>query len=620
MKHLLYNTPYISTIPEHTNMMSIIGKDSNNWSWFLNYFIQLMINKNTEYSLSLNFCYGDNYKLIRNSPIIDSYCIPRDIVEAQGTIGTFIKMAINTGYFVYFSVDVNEISAYDWGEEHINHDLMVVGYEDDVFDIADFFDYKYSVKKCTLEQLETGYNNYDISRGNSGFPEIYLLKENKNYTYTFHVDFAKVLIHEYLEGINSANHFHPIKNATMLDEDLFTFGINIYTVLKEYVRNIKGGHLKIRSFHILSEHKRMMVELLSYLCDRDCLLNGDYHISEMESIAQGTELLKNMVLKYNITNNSQQIPAMVAKIETIALRERKLFEALQHDICVTPKICLCENVVSNCFSRNIKYSGTWEKTSEHVMRPMDNDATASYMFKGNTVIISVKPENKARKLRVLCDEVTQDYILDSDEDKLVIGNLAYGYHYIIIYNADMDGVELSGIECKTENREKYSCNICEFDKIDFATKGKWMLGYGKYAYEIFGYRSKMAGNIKLVYSGFSNKEWNLSDKNDKGQALECENNSKIAACKFFGEKAYIDVVVAGNKTRTLAFYIMDCYDFNRTMKISVINAESKELIDERTIDVINSGIYVRYSIKGHYIFEFRNIGKAIGVVSAVFVD
>lgn len=125
---------------------------------------------------------------------------------------------------------------------------------------------------------------------------------------------------------------------------------------------------------------------------------------------------------------------------------------------------------------------------------------------------------------------------------------------------------------------------------------------------------------ELVYHGFTNKIWKLSEANDNGQTLECENSNRIAACKFFGDRASIDVVIAGSDTHILTFYIMDCYNFERKIKISVVDADSLDVLDIRDVSVINAGIYVKYIVNGHLIFEFENLGKAIGVISAVFID
>ena len=621
MKKLQNNTPYVSTIPEQSNIMSIIHKDNRNWNWFINYFIQLVISKDTEYSLSLNFCYGDNYSLLKTIPILDKYCLPRNMVEMQKNIGEFIRNAIDLGYFVYFSVDEYEIEYYElYQKKHANHDLMVVGYNEDTFYIADFFDTRYSVKNCAVEQMEAGFNNYDEKRDNSGFPEVYLMKAKDNYTYTFNIEFVKILIAEYLGGINSNVHFHPIKDPAILNQDLYVFGMNIYSVLGKYIKNLKDKKVQIRSFHILYEHKRIILELINYLCENNYLRNGDIHIAEMEKILKDTLTLRNCALKYNIASHQRLLQKMLSIIDDIFRGELNLFKALYDDIGTMPKIFINENIVIDSLGKSIVYKGKWEKTLENTMHSSDVTASAGYLFKGNMLIISIKPEKKVRRIQVSCDNIVKEYVLSVNKDKLVLNDIQYGYHYVVINNTDTCDIELLEIECRTEECEASDVyNSCRYDEIDFITKGNWESNYGKGGYDIYNYKKVLYSYTKLVYSGFTDKVWKISDENDKGQVLLCENN-RIAACKFFGDKASIDVVIAGRETHTLALYIMDCYNFERNVCITVIDSDSLEVLDVRTVNVINMGIYVKYIIKGHLTFELHNCGKAIGVVSAVFID
>lgn len=622
LKKLQYGIPYIATIPEQSNIMSIIDKNNENWSWFLNYFIQIMINKNTKYSLDLNFCYGDNYSLLKNIPILDKYFLPRDIVDMKWNICAFIKEAINAGYFVYLSVDEYEIEAYSlYNTKHYNHDLMIVGYNDEKFDIADFFKSQYSVKQCTSKQLEAGYSGYDVKRGNSGFPDIYLLKIKENYTYTFNIDFAKILINEYLEGINSNIHFHPIVNAAILNEDLYAFGINVYSVLKEYIENIEGEKIKIRSFHILCEHKKIILELLNYLGERNYLKNFDSNIGKMEKILYDVIILRNMALKYNVTKKIEIIQRMIAKIDDIRKCETNLFVALRVDICCYPQNFVCENEMCKSVSKNVNYKGEWKKTLNLTMYSNHEDASASYIFKGDVVSIFINASNISRSYNIICDGVIKKYVLNSGEERLSVKFGWYGYHVVIICSTNLNDIELVGIECSTEKRDNVNnYNSCEYIEIDSFTKGNWKIKYGKKGYDIYSYKSKLSSNIKIVYAGFTDKVWNISETNDNGQVLKCDNMNKIAACKYFAETALVDVVIAGDIVHDLTFYVMDCYAFDRCIKIDAVDADSLETVDERIVSIINSGVYVKYRMKGHFIFRFHNLGQAIGVISALFID
>ncbi len=549
-----------------------------------------MINRNTKYSLDLNFCTGDNYHLLKTIPILKEYSIPRNIIALSYSIDGFIKKAIDLEYFVYFSVDVYEIEAYTgWYHNiHMNHDLMVIGYDENEFYIADFFGMKYSVKKCLIEQLIAGYTGFDEKRGNSGFADIYLLQTDKDYIHTFDVKFAKLLIKEYYEGVNSNIHFRPVRNSIILNEELYAFGMDIYPVLKEYIRNAKGCELRIRSFHILYEHKKMILYLLEYLTDINLLENSDVHISRAEIILDIAKLIRNMVIKYNLKNETELMGEIITMIEKIEKCETELLERLVNDIRDVPRNYICENVRSSCSGRSITYIGEWLRDKDGTMYSNSEKSSLGYIFKGTEVEVSLRSTDYRRKVNIVCDGKEIEYCLEPQTNNIIVKNLKYGYHYLTVYNNNRD-IKVLDIECKTNDMcITPGYTICEYKGIDLATEGHWKCRYGTNGYDIYGYKQKLKYYSKLVYVGFSDKIWNLSEENDKGQALETDEKGKIAACRFFGKEASIDIIMAGEQQKKISFYIMDCYGFERKMKIRVVDADNDNMLDERTVGVISA--------------------------------
>ena len=165
MGKLPFELPYISTIPEHSNIMAMIGHNSANWLWFLNYFIQLRIDKDTRSKLCLNFCYGDNYKLVKDMPFLETHNLPRKLLNTYDGFASFVKKAVDMEYYVYVSIDRYEIPAYEeYHKEHKNHDVLIYGYDEAGYDIADFFRENYEASRCSAEELEQGYKGFEPGR------------------------------------------------------------------------------------------------------------------------------------------------------------------------------------------------------------------------------------------------------------------------------------------------------------------------------------------------------------------------------------------------------------------------------------------------------------------------
>ena len=477
----------------------------------------------------------------------------------------------------------------------------------------------YCLKKCSFDQLEQGCSGFHSKRDNAGFPEIILLKAKKEYVYTFQIGIVKMLLKEYLEGTNSNIHYLPVKEASLLDADSYAFGLHIYPVLKEYLLNIQEGEIQLRSFHILYEHKRMLAELLNYLCDEQCLRNSDINMDKMSLIVQNTKMLRNLAIKYNMGGQRNCISSMLLHIDSIMEQERALLETLLTDIIDAPSNQLCENVKSSYNSRNIFYSGGWEPQKNQSFRSCNPGDTVCYLFRGNQVIFHVIPQNKDRYIGLNCDGEEEKHRIPAEKGSIIISKLVNGYHYVVIKNIEPCTLELVSIECYTTD-VYYERNYCKYDGKDTLTKGDWKSKYGSSGYDIASYEKKFPFYMKAVYSNFADKVWKLSEKTDYGQALAVESGKKIAACKSFEKEALIDVIIAGNNVQKISLYIMDCYSFDREISITIVDADSREVLDTQNIHVRNEGIYVSYKCKGHLFIKLQNCGKALGVISAIFVD
>lgn len=604
MGKLPFELPYISTIPEHSNIMAIIGHNSVNWLWFLNYFIQLRINKDTRSKLCLNFCYGDNYKLVKDMPFLETHSMPRKLLNTYDGFTSFVKRAVDMEYYVYVSIDRYEISSYEeYHKKHKNHDILIYGYDETGYDIADFFKENYEASRCSAKELDQGYGGFDSGRDNFGFEEVILLKEDKGYKHVMYLPMVRTLVNEYMKGVNSDIHFMPIRNTDFL-KDTQAYGIKIYGPMREYFMSHEGKEAQIVSMHMLYEHKRMMFALLDYLSDNNYLLHCDENMRQIKEIKNTALILRNLYLKYMITCKSEIMWSVVEKLNELEQKERGLFAALASDICDVPQNQAHDNIRSQGTSKHIKRKGS----------------SLYYLFRGNEfrAYFKIKGESD-KKVVVICDGDRVACCAEAEDESIILSNLEYGYHYIVLENCTNERIGVEYLECRTLG-EQVMRNQCIFEEADTRTKGKWMACYGREGYEIYGWKDTLPVYIQLVYGGFEDKKWKMPDKHNRGQALCCEDGKEIAACKYFRESAFVDIIAAGKEPSIVSFYIMDCYYFQRHMEIGAYDADTQELLEAREVQVIEDGVYFSYRIKGHIVFRFRNLGREFGCVSGVFID
>ncbi|MBM3834919.1 MAG: hypothetical protein FJ403_16925 [Verrucomicrobia bacterium] len=75
------------------------------------------------------------------------------------------------------------------------------------------------------------------------------------------------------------------------------------------------------------------------------------------------------------------------------------------------------------------------------------------------------------------------------------------------------------------------------------------------------------------------------------------------------------------KAKTVALYFADLKGAKLSMTIEALDGESEALLDSQTISDFHSGVYLKYSVKGHVKFRIKdNTDDSRGtVISGVFL-
>ena len=119
-----------------------------------------------------------------------------------------------------------------------------------------------------------------------------------------------------------------------------------------------------------------------------------------------------------------------------------------------------------------------------------------------------------------------------------------------------------------------------------------------------------------VYNTNSSRRIALQTPEEDGKRIEAVRTSKL--------HQIIDVQTA--EKRMLSLYIADYKDRNCQMEVDVIDAVTKRILHSKLINSFQSGIYLRYNVKGHLQFRFTRFfydgygNPDYPVCSAVFID
>jgi hypothetical protein len=330
--------PVITCYPNHANLLSVISRNENYVHWFFNNYIQLFVDKNDlkRNYLRIDFFTNDPWM---TCPWIHSQKISRSIIEKMhktSIIDFFIESLMDNCY-IYVIVDTFYVSKYQsfYNQDHQVHDLFIYGFnsEKKVFYAADnFLEGKYSYEAIPFSEIEEAYNqvkDLDLEDWLEGVQLLSYREKNifwgLNHDYKFDTTKLEYELKDYLSSYKTVKrYFNPYYQWMIYASDL-GFGVDIYTVLNDYLMNVEDVSDK-RPFYVFWEHKKVMLMRIKYLEENlfiNTILSDAY--SEIE---QSAKLLNNLYLKYIIRNDMNLRLRIIENLELIKNREVELLSLL----------------------------------------------------------------------------------------------------------------------------------------------------------------------------------------------------------------------------------------------------------------------------------------------------
>ena len=269
-KALPVTYPIVTSYPTYANIFSIFSDNEEDLIWFYAQYFQLAMSKNDGSILDFGINSSINYYIMKICPLLDFHAIGSSLIDKNSkSIIDFIVSAIDEGYYLHMNVDTYEIPAYtrNYKKRHFGHDLMLYGYDKNTktFNIADFFDGKYEFKTATFDEIYKGHVNFPDYNHRA------VLLKKTHITQT-NLDIAKIknIINDYLSSANAMRY---------MDYDFyfadFLYGVEVYNLLKE---RIESGCVNITDFHLLYDHKTILLGLVNQLHKESHLKNNEYLI------------------------------------------------------------------------------------------------------------------------------------------------------------------------------------------------------------------------------------------------------------------------------------------------------------------------------------------------------
>lgn len=344
-RELYWREPAITAYPRYANVLAIIQQFSDGELWFLNHCIQLQINRGSYTGMNLDFCVGDMLNTVYRCPFLSIEVLDIKEFTGDGNESELIEKVIHyidQGKYVYLPVDWFYIPAYQrYGKQHADHDMLVFGYDQENMElsVADFFgNFKYQRARCSYKEF------WSACQGAFGLrcflDKVLLLKPCRR-DIVFDLSIVKELLRDYIEARNSNRRFLPVyKYPDFLNDDLFEFGVDVYEKLIGYLHHVTAAKIlvEIRSYDILYEHKLVLLRLSTYMRDHGYLRNDSDIIAKLEWIKNQCLLIRNILLKYNMTMKVEPVEHCVRLLEDVREKEtealRQWLESMNEEPCL----------------------------------------------------------------------------------------------------------------------------------------------------------------------------------------------------------------------------------------------------------------------------------------------
>jgi len=348
---LRFSTPLIAHSPVISAMFSVLDYNSNAREWLLSNFINLHYNIVTHIDQ-----FYSRRDFFLDCPFLHKFTIHMDQIRGCSiTPSQFFINSIDLGHYIYVVAKVWYIPAYQksiYYQKGFSHNLTIYGYDskEEVFHIADHFHHsKYSTDVCSFSDIEKSLAAFEEE--NKNYYNVIRTYKVINTEYKFEIE---PMVRRLDDHLNSVNLFylhqknipdenfngweHNVYNYTTFEDRKlnYVFGLAIYDSIASIVGNERDNEpsrVRDRVFHLLYEHKVLMVERVKFLFELSMLKNGEELIKQAEQLRDDTHVLRNNCLMYIFSSGNKRLrEKLVNNIEKVKLIEKHFLEMLLYSI------------------------------------------------------------------------------------------------------------------------------------------------------------------------------------------------------------------------------------------------------------------------------------------------
>ena len=157
--------------------------------------------------------------------------------------------------------------------------------------------------------------------------------------------------------------------------------------------------------------------------------------------------------------------------------------------------------------------------------------------------------------------------------------------------------------------------------LDTSTKGNWTGAYGSDGYIIANDANLPPSYAQTSLSGDSLWTWALPTTDGRALQTASGTTTRIASTFYStGTSFNINVKITDGKTHKVSLYLLDWDTTQRAQTISLLDANTRAVLDTETFASFQNGEYASWTVAGNVIIQVQRNAGYNSVVAGIFFD
>jgi hypothetical protein len=174
---------------------------------------------------------------------------------------------------------------------------------------------------------------------------------------------------------------------------------------------------------------------------------------------------------------------------------------------------------------------------------------------------------------------------------------------------------LSGLFFGTGGQESASA---QFVRNDAATAGSWAGVYGSHGSGIDAVGLYFPEFATVGFQGELQWIWAASTTDPRALQISAMSTARIASTWYAGTDFTISVNISDAVVHPVAIYCVDWDNRGRVQTIDILNAQTGQVLDTRTLSNFTGGQYLVWNITGNVIIRATDNTSPNAVISGIF--